>query len=541
MKRRSLAEKRSKALLIFSLVCVGVSLLARILYRGNHLIGWETMAPAHGQFLFNTVPFLEASERIFHEMRHYVFWHTIGTFFYTMVPAVLQEIFPSQHYGGLVTFLLTGVTIWTVVAFSGLSRKQLWVPFLIWGASPIILSFSIFGWAYAPAFLPHGLALYMVLNAKMSSSWRRALLLGLLTIAVSWQLYEVSRTCLFVWLAGAVMVAAVPLATRFTWVALAFIQMWLLKTCPSGRSDFLVQGWRALNLSTFFAATNEILTRLFITPTLTLPTLVLTALCALFLLRRNRLFWAVLWFAQIAMFGTTVLMGMPFSRRFIVVEFYAFALAAMLFSELKVGLEENTAKGSRRNKTWVEWVRRGLIPFFIVGNLLQLGFTAWQFRTPLSENIQPLPFTWAPADEKIAPVHINLSDRLYKLVTEGHKVIPFFNLESGMENVTDPACVLERLYLRLGHKRFVENVFVFGESHCRYNCLPIYDLVRIPEFVGDMAAGAHGPLNKFRMETVPGEEPSALAPLRAALEAKFVLSHELSLGYFKSQSVLSTK
>ena len=43
------------------------------------------------------------------------------------------------------------------------------------------------------------------------------------------------------------------------------------------------------------------------------------------------------------------------------------------------------------------------------------------------------------------------------------------------ENTTDPAAIIERIYLSLGHKQFDDHVFVYGRNKSRYDPLPIRD------------------------------------------------------------------
>jgi hypothetical protein len=55
----------------------------------------------------------------------------------------------------------------------------------------------------------------------------------------------------------------------------------------------------------------------------------------------------------------------------------------------------------------------------------------------------------------------------------GETLVLLYNFSVPNENLRDPVAPLERLYLGLGHEKFMERVFVFGSEHCRYDCLPI--------------------------------------------------------------------
>ena len=75
--------------------------------------------------------------------------------------------------------------------------------------------------------------------------------------------------------------------------------------------------------------------------------------------------------------------------------------------------------------------------------------------------------------------------------------------------------MLERLYLGLGHERFVDSVFVFGSRTCRYCCLPIH------------------PLKDFHYPTMckgPGAEHPEVEALLAELGRRFRLRLTPSAG-----------
>jgi hypothetical protein len=72
-------------------------------------------------------------------------------------------------------------------------------------------------------------------------------------------------------------------------------------------------------------------------------------------------------------------------------------------------------------------------------------------------------------------------------VEHGAQLVLVYNFRAYPENTTNPQALLERLYLRLGHARFVEDVHVFGNQSCRYSCLPIVRLTELPKFVDELS------------------------------------------------------
>lgn len=65
----------------------------------------------------------------------------------------------------------------------------------------------------------------------------------------------------------------------------------------------------------------------------------------------------------------------------------------------------------------------------------------------------------------------------------GERLLLIYNFDCYVENMTNPVGVLERLYVWLGHERFVRSVFAFGSEPCRYSCLPIRPLADFETFL----------------------------------------------------------
>jgi hypothetical protein len=74
-------------------------------------------------------------------------------------------------------------------------------------------------------------------------------------------------------------------------------------------------------------------------------------------------------------------------------------------------------------------------------------------------------------------------------VAAGEKLLLIYNFDAYPENTTDMAGVLERLYISLGHQKFVESIFVFGDTTCRYACLPIQRIDDLPRFSLPLPSG----------------------------------------------------
>ncbi len=534
-------HRRSRDLLLFAVVCLAISYLARLLYRADHLLPWELLGPIQGEYLVHTSGWFEAAKKVWHNSRHYYYYGGHLSVFFTLIPTFFQQILPGQHYGIPVSFTLTAIGLALAFSYSGLKRENLWVLLLALGTSPVLLSFSVMGMPNCAALLPHAIALYMVLDPKLSASWWKTLLLGLVSIECSWQLYEIARTNFAVWLVAVVAIRAVPKSVRACWAALAALQIWLVQTADNGMRGggfFTDQLLSRLTPEAIAGATGTFLKGLFVDPAFSLPFLFVSAMAALILVRKNRWFWFVLLFAQIGLFWLSVLRNEAYSRRFILVEFYALSLTLILFREIA----ERLPKKKPKKPDFAYLVGRGLVPFLIAGNLLQMGFMFWHFRIPVTRNRYPMPFAWSAFDMDIHPTQIEFSHHLYDRVASGNKIIPIYSVAYGWEWATNPALVLDRVYLRLGHKRYVENVFAFGEIACHPHCTPVYPMARVPELLGQIADGKFGPADRFYLEGLVFEKPKELIDLKAALDAKFLLTAQtLSKVQITTQRILAPK
>ena len=78
---------------------------------------------------------------------------------------------------------------------------------------------------------------------------------------------------------------------------------------------------------------------------------------------------------------------------------------------------------------------------------------------------------------------VNWLHELRARVKGDERLLLVYNFDCYAENFTNPSGVLERLYLSLGHERFVHSVFVFGSKSCRYSCLPIRPLTDLGTFL----------------------------------------------------------
>ncbi len=111
----------------------------------------------------------------------------------------------------------------------------------------------------------------------------------------------------------------------------------------------------------------------------------------------------------------------------------------------------------------------------ILGNFTQLLQMYFFSKRSAETRSVVLPGTFSQADYGLYHDGINAARWIIERARQGNSVVLVYNLDSYPENTTDPAAIIERIYLSLGHKRFDDHIFVYGIKKSRYDPLPIRD------------------------------------------------------------------
>jgi hypothetical protein len=481
------SQQEARILPTIAIASVAIALVARLIYRGPYAFGWEVLGSAHGQYLASTQGFLSALWDVVYSTRHYWYWVNINSVIYTLIPGYLGRLLPWEYWGGLVTFLISIGGLALVARAVGLSLRQSWVLILCWGAAPEYLSYSITGYPSFTAIFPHAMALWIVLDRKLHQRPIASLLLGLLSIEISWHLYESGRTNFAVFLAASILLKNVPWALRAIWISLGLLQLWSGMHFSSAAKDIFVSDFLKATLVHKIQAVGLVLRQLYTHPTVGLPTLLTLGVVCLATLKKLRWFVAAMLLFQLALYVVVAIRGPDelHSRRFGLVEIYSILAIALKFKELSEG------KALQHRAT------RAIIAVLLLGNAWQMAVMMAHFRIPARENKHPLPYTFAPHDiiseAELTDWYLLLRER----VAAGEKILLAYNFSVWSENVRDPNAVLERLYLWMGHDRFVESVVVFGSEKCRYDCMPILPLTDVPAFLASLQPGGARSGQKF--------------------------------------------
>ncbi len=474
--------RAGRLLTALGLASVALSLLVRVVHRGPYYPGLDLAGSANGLFIVSTRPSLaDAVAYIWHQNRHYGAPFPYFSALATLLPGCLTAVWPWEYWAHVLTFASALLTFIVIAKVTGLRPRDSWVVLLAWGASPALLSFSVAGLPWANTFLPHALALWVTAAPRLRRRVLVSLVLCLLIDELSWHVYELGRTVFVVFIAAALLRRDVPLRTRAVWIFAAAIQLWQVFAHPTQhttayatanvlRPDAIVEGL-------------GVVWRLFVAQRFDLPVLAAAAVLACLIPTRARLLLLLLAAVQLALVaGVAIVLpngGAVWARRFLMVDFYGVVLVASLYGE--------GWSGSR--------VRQGLC--IVIASVLLAG-NAWQLidlRRFVAQGFAPapvgywtLPFTTS-FDYYVQPANVDWSRELRARVDAGETLLLLYNFGAYDENYTNPEASLERLYVSIGHQRFVDSVFVFGSAACRHNCLPIRPLEEVGPFLDGLREG----------------------------------------------------
>ena len=490
-----LTDTTRARLAAFSLLVFCVSILCRVVYRGTYYPGWDTLGPAHGLYLVSTSTFTEALRQAFYLSRHFWIWNHTNSALYTLIPGYLGAVWPWEFWGHLLTFVCFTLTLWVLSRLHQLSLRESWIVLLVVGTSPAILSFAIAGYPFVTGFLPHALALWITLHQGLRQKAVRTLLAAMAVMELSWHLYPLGKTAFAVLVAGAVLLRGVPARTRAAWLLAAAAQIAMIFTFSAGEVGGF---WSHVAPRAIVTAVLEVLRSLFVTRTLTVPFLTVLGATSFLFFRKNRFFLLVLLAVQLGLIVTLALVHPDElrPRRALVAEFYC------VVAVLSMLLEEGSAPPARRR------AKVGFIVLLVAGNVWQLFDMAAFMRVPVREREHPLPHTFSQADYRVPTGEVEWCHAMRAKVEAGETLVLVYNFDAYPENTTDMAGVLERLYLALGHRQFVESVFVFGDTSCRYDCLPIKRIDDLPRFTTPAPSGNPPPPERiqgyYTLVSMPG-------------------------------------
>jgi hypothetical protein len=477
--RLSESSSVNRVLLPLAAASVVFSLGLRLAHRGPYYPGWEVLGAAQGLYLISTKTPWEI-------LRFYIDYHYHPTHLWNvygipsvLVPGYLASLWPWEYWSHVVTFAAFLLMLWLILKAVDLRLVESWIILLAWGASSALVSFSITGIPFVTSFLPHALALWVVLNSRLRQHWLWTLLLCLVANELSWHVYDLGRTVFIVFLAAALLLRDVPWKTRGVWFLAFVLQLRDVLIHPNYRTAYFTQV-PMLGIGEIAQRILGIGTRLFIEPWIDLPIVFVAGVASAILLTRNRWFFRGLFAFQVLLIIALAMkdVGYVWPQRFLVVDFYCLVAIAALYRELRSASARHVAKVA-------------LVSLLLVGNLWQIVDTIQFSRGPLDRQDKgwdfTMPFAHTTIDYMVPFVDVDWYRELRSRADAGNRLLLVYNLSSYEENHTNPTGILERLYLHLGHARFTSSVFAFGSMPCRWNCLPIRPMEELEKAVNGIS------------------------------------------------------
>jgi len=473
-----MADRRTAWLAALALASVGVSLIGRVVVRGVYYPGFDVHAAANGLFLLSTRTPWDALTFVWDRSRTYAFPFPYYSALYALLAGALTALHPWEWWAPLLTFVSVGVALAMLRRALGLARTDAWIILLAVGASPAVLSFAVAGMPWASAFLPHALALWIVLDPRLRRRWLTTAVLCVATIELTWHVYELGKTVGAVFVLGAVLLRGVPAGMRLVWLGAATLQISEVFLYPSQHVS-AYSGIVGLHVGTVLARIGGIAAMLFVSPWLDLPVLAVAAILACLRMTRTRALLLALCVAQL---GLVVLVGLRESglaevrpRRFLTVDFYLLALVVSLWGEA------NAAR-----------LKRVIVVVLLAGNLWALADLVRFARTPWEPAnagaVFTLPFVSSQLDYMLWPTHVDWVLEMERRIDAGQTMLLVYGLDAYDENYSNPDGILERLYVRLGHRRFVESVVVFSSVPCHHDCVPVRPLSELEPYLDQLRA-----------------------------------------------------
>jgi hypothetical protein len=457
-ERRTAIDAAAPVLRVLVPVGVVASLILRLVHRGPYVAGLDVIGAAGGLHHIATMTPLEIL-RYYRDHHYRGVWNVDGVLS-SLVPGWVTSHWPSEHWPPVFTFVtVVGALGLTGRAFE-LRWRDAWVPLLAWSASSALLSFSIAGFAYVSSIVPYALGLWIVF--RWQRHWIATAALCVVAVESSWQVQEIGQTVFVLFLAAAVLLPGVPWKTRTVWLAAGGWQWWL----AVHHLNFNTTRFHAMTVP----ALPDLWSRLgvlwgrILRLEVDLPVLLVAAVASVVVARRHRGFWTVMLVVHATLIllvavNEGVLLGplAVWSRRTLLLSYLCVAAIIAVYRDRPPAMS-------------------AIIGLLLCGSLWQVVDTArWARRplNPIDDRDFTLPFVTSAIDYDVPFLPVRWFQEMRDQIDGGKQVLLVYNLSASDESPTNPAGILERLYLHFGHQRFVDSVLVFGSQVERNIVLPI--------------------------------------------------------------------
>lgn len=471
---------QNKKVYLFAFIIPAIAIILRVLYRLNYYSGWETIGAANGLFLLKNYSLFETVKEMFWLSRHYYYWTSTNSILFSLFPGLMSSVLPWEFWPHFHVFIVFAFSLWLCGISLQIKRGQwAWLALAL-ASSPALLSFSIVGYPYISVCLPHAMALLVIFHPRFKKEWWLALLVGILTIEVSWHAYELGKTIFILFFLAAFFQEKTRLKNRVVYFLLGVISIGLIYFTDS-KGGVVVNLLNAISMTSYsalFSQLGKALKTIFWNPGLDLPILPVLGLLGLFFLKKGRWIFVGILLAQwilILMLSFEGLYAFK-SRRFLLVEFYNIVVLLAVVKQWS---------GCIDKKRWVKFGSYALLIILISGSVWQFIDLGKYTSVAVHKRHHSLPYT-SSADYNVQPQYIAAANHLYDMINQGKRIILIYNYHTYQENTTDPGGMLERLYLKLGHEKFKDNILIFSDKFERYSSVPIIPITEVHATLNDL-------------------------------------------------------
>jgi len=449
-----------------------IALVWRIFYRTHYFPGWDLIGAAQGLYLIETEGLWNAIVKTFHATRHFQYWGSVSSIPYSLIPGVMTLLFPWEQWAHVLSFLTFLFSLGWIVHHMKLNSLQMGCFALALGCSSTLLSFSLAGMPTFSAVIPPLIALWMVESERARANWILSLCAGLIACELSFHVYPLGATFFIVLVMGVIFIRLVPWKTKLTWILISGLAWHIART--TGHARGRLAGSIFDTIASLLPLTWVLIKNCFIKWNLDLPILPILGFVSCFFIRKRKYFYLAIlltqWFLLLVLAHTGEDKLRP--RRFLLVEW----LNLYILGRLLIDRWEDLVRA--KMPTRYGW---GLLTLLLIGNFMQF-YNLYSFTSrSVQANRRSLPYTHSAADYYVHPVAIDWASMIQSYITSNKTIVLVYNYQVRAENSTDPVCLLERLYLRLGHKQFSERILIFGRMKKRFSQVPIHDIAKIPE------------------------------------------------------------
>jgi hypothetical protein len=469
---------------VIGLTLVVANLLMLWLARGINVVGWDILGASDGSFMVAEYGVWPALDKYWHQSRSFQFWATTSSVLFSVIPGIIQNIWPSLYTPIVVMFLMT-ISFWL---FSLIKLSLDWGMFFFGvAASGTLLTYLIVGHAYIAATIPYCLAIPLILrgrNALLNGyTLFRELVLWLVVYESAFHIYEPARSVGCLPLIAAITLPSVDWRRRIIWLAISGLM--LASYSVGSSTSFPYRILLAEPLAALWAVPNVLgiaFRALFMEWRLDLPILVPLAVFSCFMLKRYRYFWSAVLLLQL---GLIIMLGVVAyldgyhdtealrARRFVLPTFVSLLICSTAFYELRQRY---------RNGRPIQVLRYLLLLATVPALTSSISF----YLKP-SDN-RSLPFTASRDNVVLSPERNNDARILSSIVNNtSSKLFAIYGLSCYAENTTDPAAFIERMALTLGPRLFKSQVYFVDAPAgvvpvtCRYSCTPVYNAEALQE------------------------------------------------------------